>query len=50
MFALKIYIHSKIFDFTRLGMGQQGIVQMGDKGASCNFDNDKVYVKITYAW
>lgn len=27
----KIYIHPKIFDFTRLGMGQQGVVQMGDK-------------------
>ena len=27
----EIYIHPKIFDFTRLGMGQQGVVQMGDK-------------------
>ena len=27
----KIYIHPKIFDFTRYGMSEKGIVQLGDK-------------------
>lgn len=27
----EIYIHPKIFDFTRLGMSDKGIVQLGDK-------------------
>ena len=27
----EIYIHPKIFDFTRLGMSEKGIVQLGDK-------------------
>ncbi|WP_303104094.1 DEAD/DEAH box helicase family protein [uncultured Mitsuokella sp.] len=27
----EIYIHPKIFDFTRLGMSERGIVQLGDK-------------------
>lgn len=27
----KIYIHPKIFDFTRYGMSEKGVVQLGDK-------------------